>query len=211
MSKFKNIPGLVWLVIGVLVTLLVIPSTAYAAALKFTGIEGTSTNKADVTPAGQLLTTEANPTTFRTYFGNIDALSGGGCSPLTPALPTGEAFDLRDLSVSFLASNVQVTAGGTNTGDSSISLFAAPTSVNFCSSLEDYAIVAYAVPQGGQTGNIDLPENPGFVVPNGYQVYLIANGLESDVTANGYLIPSNDAPATPEVQSQGQANLLPKP
>jgi hypothetical protein len=44
----------------VLVTLLVVPTTAYAAgALKFTGIEGTSTNKADVTSAGQLLTTEA--------------------------------------------------------------------------------------------------------------------------------------------------------
>jgi len=36
----------------VLVTLLVVPTTAYAAgALKFTGIEGTSTNKADVTSA----------------------------------------------------------------------------------------------------------------------------------------------------------------
>lgn len=45
-------------------TLLVIPSTAYAAALKFTGIEGTSTNKADVTPAGQLQVAAADPSAF---------------------------------------------------------------------------------------------------------------------------------------------------
>lgn len=70
-SRFKNEPGLVWLAIGVLATLLVIPSTAYAAALKFTGIEGTSTNRADVTPAGQLLTTEAQPSNL--LGGSIDS------------------------------------------------------------------------------------------------------------------------------------------
>ncbi len=48
-SKIKNVPGIAWLVIGVRVTALVLPSAAYAAgALKFTVIEGTVTNKADV-------------------------------------------------------------------------------------------------------------------------------------------------------------------
>ena len=113
MSKFKNIPGLVWLVIGVLVTLLVIPTTAYAAgALKFVGIEGTSTNKADVSPAGQLLTTEANPTMFRTYIDDTTGVPSFGCSAVTTTLPTGDALDLRDVSVSTTAANVQTTASG---------------------------------------------------------------------------------------------------
>ena len=43
MSKIKNMPGMAWLVIGVLTTLLVVPTTAYAAgALKFIGIEGSA-------------------------------------------------------------------------------------------------------------------------------------------------------------------------
>ncbi|HXW34607.1 MAG TPA: hypothetical protein VEJ87_08500, partial [Acidimicrobiales bacterium] len=45
-------------------TLLLLPSAAVAARLRFTGIEGTSTNKADVTAAGQLLGTTSSPSSF---------------------------------------------------------------------------------------------------------------------------------------------------
>jgi len=65
MSKIRNMPRIAWLIIGVPLTMLVVPTTADAAgALKFTGIEGTSTNKADMSPAGQLLTASADPGQF---------------------------------------------------------------------------------------------------------------------------------------------------
>ena len=52
MSRLKSMPRFAWLVIGVCVTALVLPSAAYASgALTFVGIKGTSTNKADVTAA----------------------------------------------------------------------------------------------------------------------------------------------------------------
>jgi hypothetical protein len=60
-SKIKRIRGGWAFVAGLLVAMLLVPSVAVAAGLTFTGIEGVSKNKADVTPAGQLLTTQATP------------------------------------------------------------------------------------------------------------------------------------------------------
>ena len=57
----KKIPGAVWLVAGILVTLLLIPTAAVAAGMKITLIDGSSGNVADVTPAGQLKVSEASP------------------------------------------------------------------------------------------------------------------------------------------------------
>ena len=65
MSRFKNVPGVAWLLIGVCGTALVVPSAAFAAgALTFTGIEGKNTNKADATSANQLMTSAASPGSF---------------------------------------------------------------------------------------------------------------------------------------------------
>ncbi len=51
-----------WFVAGVAVAILLIPTAAGAkAVLKYTGIEGTSGNQADVTSAGQLQTAVAGP------------------------------------------------------------------------------------------------------------------------------------------------------
>ncbi len=63
MSRLRNMSRVGWIVTGVVVALVLVPSAAFATAraLKFTGIEGTSTHKADVTAAQQLLTTEASP------------------------------------------------------------------------------------------------------------------------------------------------------
>jgi hypothetical protein len=63
----------------------VLPDSEEAGALEFVGIEGTSTNKADVASAGQLLTTSADPNAEYNYrgvfgrqrFSTIAAPSGG--------------------------------------------------------------------------------------------------------------------------------------
>jgi hypothetical protein len=217
MSKFKNIPGLVWLAIGVLVTLLVVPSTAYAAALKFTGIEGTSTNKADVTPAGQLLTTEASPTTYESYDANGNEVSsfaaGQACQAVSPILPAGESYIVQDISAAIQTSNVQVVTGTTNSENSQVAFVVAQPSANFCTTVSGYTPIGIAVAPAGNTGTVDLPQRPGFVIPNGYQIYALAGGTASFVTTNGYLIPSSDAPSAPAVQSQGHrmAGLLQRP
>lgn len=61
MSKVKSMPAIGWVVVGIAVAVLAVPTVAGAkAALKFTGIEGSpSGNEADVTAANQLLTTTA--------------------------------------------------------------------------------------------------------------------------------------------------------
>lgn len=65
MSKLRNVPGVGWFAAGVALTVLLVPTTIGAVvALGFTGIEGTSTHKANVTSDGQLLTSTVNPTSL---------------------------------------------------------------------------------------------------------------------------------------------------
>jgi len=58
-----------YIVVGIVATLMLIPTGIAAAAVAYTGIEGTNgatttVNPAEVTVASQQLTTEANPSTF---------------------------------------------------------------------------------------------------------------------------------------------------
>jgi hypothetical protein len=57
MSRIKNMSRAGWFIIGVVIAVLLVPSVAVAAGLKFTGIEGTNGNKATVDGDGQLQTT----------------------------------------------------------------------------------------------------------------------------------------------------------
>jgi hypothetical protein len=88
MSKIKA-PKFVWFIVGALVAVLLVPSGVALAksTLKFTGIEGTSTNKADVSPAGQLLTNEADPSSYVAAFAGPTCASGGSYT-----VPSGDAL-----------------------------------------------------------------------------------------------------------------------
>jgi hypothetical protein len=112
MSKIKNMPGIAWLIIGVCVTALVMPSIAYASgALQFKGIEGTSTNKADVTPSGQLLTSNEaiadnlTGTPPYVWFGsgvsdNVNLSTSASCVNFEPLnLPSTENFVLTEVQL----------------------------------------------------------------------------------------------------------------
>ncbi len=93
---------------------------------------------------------------------------------------------------------------------SSMPLQQAPISAAGLSS--DYVVVGEVIPQGSNTGTTDVPECPGYVIPNGYQLYAVPTGGEAaaaaDVFANGYLIPSSDAPSTPAAGQLGLSNPL---
>jgi hypothetical protein len=61
MSKLKNMSRAGWIVVGLVAALVLVPTAAVAATATLVKIQGTSGNKADVTGAGQLLTTTAQP------------------------------------------------------------------------------------------------------------------------------------------------------
>ena len=206
MSKIKNMPGVAWLVIGVLATLLVIPTTAYAAAaLKFTGIEGTSANKADVAPTGQVLTAPAYPSQLATYSAGVD--SGFECEPVTPVL-TSQAFVLRDLFNDFSYTPPQ------STYSTYVTFEVNPASNTNCT-FEPSGFLQNVNPANDETGTVDYPFPAGYVIPPGYRLYMEGwNNVTDQVTANGYLIPAADAPSTPAAQYKvnvGAAETLPKP
>src|SRR5271166_3819030 len=103
MSKIQNLSNRGWLIVGLVVALLLVPSAAIAAgrgALKLTGIEGTSANQADVTPAQQLLTTQAPLADFWQFQGQFADTSSGGTSCVqvgTP--PTGDAYVVQSVEM----------------------------------------------------------------------------------------------------------------
>src|SRR5580658_7894089 len=100
MSKIKSMSRGGWIVVGIIVALLLVPTAAYAGgkALKFTGIEGTSGNQADVTGAGQLLTTTVNPSSFfQNASQTLPATEFAAVSIATP--PSGTALVVTSIHI----------------------------------------------------------------------------------------------------------------
>ncbi|MBV8462850.1 MAG: hypothetical protein JO368_06130 [Acidimicrobiales bacterium] len=179
MSKLKTMPGVAWLVIGVCVTALVMPTAAFAAgALKFTGIEGTSSNKADVSSVGQVLTAAASPANYYTE-ANV-ALIGG--AQVVGAPPSGDGLIVTSIQTDVfqdptpgVAQNVDFYIGNTS-----------------CSFVGPFS--KFLNPAG--IGEIDLQFNPGLVVPNGDALCAIPSGsVLAEANAVGYTAPSSEVPA----------------
>ena len=193
MSRLKNMPRLAWLVIGIVLAVLVIPTAAAAkAGLKYTGIEGTSTNQADVSPAHQLLTTEADPDSLMTYQQSVS--QGFECQPVTPSLPACESYVLKDIFNQI--QNVQ--PAGTQT--SYVSFQVVPSSNTTCA-FSTSGFIDNIVPDASAQGEVDFPFPEGLIIPNGYQLYAEGfNNIQDQMTANGYLIPSSAGPSTPDIQ-----------
>ena len=84
--------------------------------------------------------------------------------------------------------NVETTVSG-----ASVQVFAAPA--NYCTTFGSLSLIQWITPAG--VGNIDLPFRPGYIVPNGYQVYVLSGAVGGWSFINGYLIPSSGAPTVP--------------
>jgi hypothetical protein len=184
MSKLKNMPAAGWVVVGISVAVLLIPTTVGAvAALKFTGIEGTSTNKADVTSAGQLKVAAADPST---YFQNSSTVlppgsaTLGGPGPWVPvAVPisgSGLVVDVVHNYASGYGFALEIQTGSACAG----------------SVVGTYLQKAF----GGTEQDIQL--TPGLAVPAGDA--LCAQALTSQgvggVSVSGYTVPSSAIPAS---------------
>jgi hypothetical protein len=189
MSKIKNMSRGGWIVIGILIAMMLVPSgVAVAKALKYTGIEGTSTNKADVTGDSQLLTTETDPTdiiqTDATEFtDNFDVI-------YTP--PAGRSGIIDQVHVSALP--------GTN---GFIQWYVGQSSCE-----DNYGTIDYVdLTTPGLTVS---PLTPGIVVPPGYEFCAEeATGVSAYVSAFGYSVPSADTPSSPLVRSANALALRP--
>jgi hypothetical protein len=215
MSKIRKLPATAWFIIGVVAALAIVPTAAYgAAALKFTGIEGTSGNEADVTAAHQLLTTPASPSQFVSYETFLASAQGAtGCDTIG-TVPAGDSLIIQNVQadvqqadepqyISYLDSSDQ-----TAYSQFSSSYFELNYASSFCPVFPT-AIVTGEAPAGG-VGNVTVPLQPGFVVPSGTDLMATGGGMDAWIYVTGYLVPSADAPViTPQVKSLGHASRLP--
>ncbi len=185
MSKLKNMPGAAWLVIGVCVTALVLPSAAYAAgALKFTGIEGTSTNKADVTPAGQLLTA---PVASSKLFGT-------GEVSITP----GEETLLHPVGEDAVVNSVLIDQDG-NGASYPVYVWVAPS--GGCADGTIGWNQSVSTPSATALGFTEVTLPTGVPVPNGdylcgYQAQLASSIGTSYASVAGYYLPAGSVAAS---------------
>ncbi len=117
----KNMSPGGWIVVGILIAMMLVPSgVAVAKALRYTGIEGTSLNKADVTPAGQLLTTEASPKKYEDYEGVVaSALGGTDCETVGSAIPAGESFVAQQVEMDINQADTSVAESPTSNSSTS--------------------------------------------------------------------------------------------
>jgi len=184
MSRLKRMPAAGWFVAGVAVAVLAIPTTVGAVvALKFTGIEGTSTNKADVTPAGQLQVAPAAAASL--YQGTYDVNYGGGTTTEVATPPAGDALVVDVVHLMVFANPsagsyyyLEVESGTACSG-------------GLVGSYHQ-ALLAVAL------GSSDDTLSPGLVIPAGDSLCMTGYGTASITgSVSGYTIPAAAAPAMP--------------
>jgi hypothetical protein len=180
MSRIKNISRSGWFVVGVVAAMLIVPTTAAAVTSSViikggtsagqagvTGshqlmtngeIQGASGNQADVTPAGQLLNTEAAPDSF---FQSPSTLVNTTFAELT-APPTGLALVITTIHIAVDS----VTA----TGFSSQLRFLVETGTTCTgTTVGTFSQTTFA----GMVGETDIPLTPGLGVPSGDSLCVI--------------------------------------
>jgi hypothetical protein len=149
-KRLKNVPRSAWLIVGVCITAIVMPTAAVATVLTYTGIKGTSGNKADVSTAGQVLTASATPAN---YYADADS---GVTSPTPVAVATPPSGDgLVVTSVSISAYSV------TSPGASVINLIVEPSGCTGYLGGFQHGVYPDSV------GATELTFNPGIAIPSG--------------------------------------------
>ena len=191
-------PAVAWLVIGVCITALVMPTAAFASgALTWTGIEGQNKLKADVTASGQLMTSPADVTSaFNSPLFGFN--SGVGLIGIY-APPSGEAAVITSIhvdmaNVSGSDADVILDTGAGSGSESSCS---------FTGNVDEV--------DTSTDGTTVLPFSPGYVLPAGQSLCgAVGGNAEAIVSANGYLIPAADAPPSPQAPA-GNSPMSIKP
>lgn len=197
MSKLKNMSRGGYIVVGIVMALVLVPS-GVAAALAYSGIEGSSGHEANVSQAGQLLTTEALPANLRNYWIYVAPTEGNLTCAKVATVPTGKAFVVQKVQVDVAAASPTTTVNGYTTSTSFVTLKADKVTAG-CGHLGP-TITSADAPAGG-VGNVSIPITPGYVVPSGYELDASADSMQTYVYVTGYLVASADAPTSPEISS----------
>jgi hypothetical protein len=207
MSKINNFSRAGWVIVGLVAAMLLVPTMAVAATVAYNGIEGTNgttttQNKAQVTSAGQLLTTGASPQSYEEYTAYIDGAAGDNngqdCEEVV-AVPSGKAFVAQQIEVDVFEANspsgYSSPFGPGYYSNSSFGLYADSSSeAGAC-----IGLIATGEAPGNTEGNVAIPLVPGYVIPSGYHLDAGGYGLTGQVYVTGYLVPSADAPSVPQV------------
>jgi hypothetical protein len=187
MSKIKSMSRGGWIVVGFIVALLVVPSVAVAATLRFTGIEGTNgttstVNKAHVTSAGEVATAPADPDSL--YSSPLQTVFGS-TAVLVAQPPSGSALILTSLAVT-VYSNPSPGIGNGFVFD-----------INSNNSCSGSLVGSFeAVVDISGLNVVNVPIGSGVAIPAGDALCGEAIGSpEANVWANGYVVPSGSVAA----------------
>jgi hypothetical protein len=190
-KRFKHISRPGWFIIGAIVAILLVPSVAVAAGLKFTGIEGTSGHQADVSPSGQVLTAPADPSSYFSSIETADYAEGILIDQTQQVYvpPSGDAAVVTTIQSGYWDV-------GSISNDPFFQFYVGPVGCSASSGGHFFAEIDPST-NGGST----TPVTPGQVVPAGDALCVAANDLDVDTYAQGYTIPSADAsPESPAAQ-----------
>jgi hypothetical protein len=186
MSRLKNMSRAGYIVVGIVAALILVPTGIAAATVAYTGIEGTNgstttVNHADVTSAGQLLTTEASPSSF-VQTGDVTMNPSNYSVVAQPA--AGHA-----LIVTWL--HYDVYADPSPGADQNLYLVEETGST--CSGSQVGSWYHFLNP--ATDGETDISLSPGLVVAKGDSICGLANGsVIGEVSVSGYSVSSTDAP-----------------
>jgi hypothetical protein len=178
----KSLSRAGWVMVGLAAAMLLVPTAAVAATLAYNGIEGTNgtsttQNKALVTSAGQLLTNEANPSSYVRIFHGPDCSAGG-----IYKIPSGKALIITGADF--------YDAEATTGTPSELDLEEGPSSAP-CTTL------LAAGSSSDESASQNQVFQPGIAVPAGDVLGLNEYYSRGSAEFYGYLVPSNDVPGVP--------------
>ncbi len=183
MSKIKNMSRAGWIVTGVVAALVLVPTAAVAVTNAVTIKGSPSGNKADVSAAGQLLTTTANPSSF------FQSSSQGISTTLTPVTspPTGLALVVTTIHLDVY--------GDPSPGSGQAVAFFIVTGTTCSGSL----VGSYGqIINPNSIGEIDVPFAPGLGLPAGDALCgQVLGSVAAEASVSGYTVPSSSVTSGP--------------
>jgi hypothetical protein len=169
-----------WIAVGLVIGLVVAPGAAIAAATVVQIVGTNGVTKAQVTPANQLQTAEAAPSSFVEHSGLLS--TPGNCTAIATA-PANKGLVLKDLYVN-IYDNPSPGPGQFFT-------------LNKGSTCTTGYVVSI---NAGSVNGFSVPLGPGFALKAGASLYAETSGsVKAGYYLYGYTVPAGDVPATTSV------------
>ena len=183
MSRIKSLSRGDWVVVGIVIVLILVPSGVAIATVA----HQTSVTDAPL-PAAMLKN-------YTEYGIEVFPNPPGGQCKSAARIPPGKAFVAQQVDVAVFATQAPIAQNGYNLDSSGeFQLSASKRSANLCSGK---TTMASGEAPDGTVGNVAIPLVPGYVVPSGYSIGVYTIGMGATVWITGYLVRSADAPTTP--------------